>query len=136
MEHDSKRSHPLHHPQNEMAFRVHQRCHVSRISVQWSQCHQTIRQRSRSPKQLLLREDQKIKREAKATGDQMVKQIEERVDEQLRWMTSRHNRKAVTALRDTNKNRHWEDTKPTQEEKDAELRTYKAKQKQMTVADL
>jgi len=90
-------------------------------------------------KQLLLREDRKISREHKAIGERTVKQIEERVDERLRWTTSRHNRRAIREVQRKRVNQGWEDSKATEEDKDAELKKYKdarqIKQKQMSLTD-
>jgi hypothetical protein len=76
-------------------------------------------------KNLLLREDRKITRERKAIGDRTMEQIHERVDERERWTTSRHNIKAMREVTQKRVNRGWEDTKPSEEEKEAELKMFK-----------
>ena len=77
-------------------------------------------------KTLLLREDRRLKREREAIEERTVKQIEERVNQRASLTMSRHNKRAMKEYIARMREQESEDSKPTQEEMDAELNKIKA----------
>lgn len=76
-------------------------------------------------KKLLLSDDRKLNRDRKAIEERTVKDIQDRVDERLRYTLSRHDKRGMRELVEKTRNKEWEDSRPTQEEMDEEVKKYK-----------